>query len=137
MGAGGNGIVMRIAVVMTVLLAACATTPEGGGERLFARNCISCHGATGAGDGPKSAGLPVPPANLRGLAAGNDGIFPTERVMAAIYGYPGKAHAGTMPEFARALAGPTVLWETPDGEKIETPVSLVELARYLETLQEP
>lgn len=136
MGAGGNGIAMRIAVLMTVLLAACAPTPDDRGARLFARNCTSCHGVTGSGDGPQSAGLPVPPANLRGLAAANEGVFPAKRVMAAIFGYPGKTHTETMPDFAAELAGPTVLWEAPDGERIETPVPLLDLAQYLETIQD-
>ncbi len=34
------------------------------GSRLFANNCVSCHGAVGRGDGPKAASLPVPPADL-------------------------------------------------------------------------
>ena len=34
------------------------------GEPLFARHCASCHGATGAGDGPLAETLPAPPANF-------------------------------------------------------------------------
>ncbi|MCY3568026.1 MAG: c-type cytochrome [Chloroflexi bacterium] len=34
------------------------------GEALFARNCVSCHGEQGAGDGPLADTLPAPPANF-------------------------------------------------------------------------
>ena len=41
-------------------------TPESveRGAALFARNCASCHGETGAGDGPLADTLPAPPANF-------------------------------------------------------------------------
>lgn len=41
-------------------------TPESveRGSALFARNCASCHGDTGAGDGPLADTLPAPPANF-------------------------------------------------------------------------
>jgi mono/diheme cytochrome c family protein len=34
------------------------------GRASFAQNCVSCHGAGGAGDGPAAKGLAVPPADL-------------------------------------------------------------------------
>ena len=34
------------------------------GTGLFAANCVSCHGDTGAGDGPLADSLPAPPANF-------------------------------------------------------------------------
>jgi len=34
------------------------------GAALYADNCVSCHGATGRGDGPAAAGLPIRPADL-------------------------------------------------------------------------
>jgi putative copper export protein/mono/diheme cytochrome c family protein len=34
------------------------------GARLFARNCVSCHGADGRGDGPVGHSLDIPPADL-------------------------------------------------------------------------
>lgn len=41
-------------------------TPESveRGAALFAANCASCHGDTGAGDGPLADTLPAPPANF-------------------------------------------------------------------------
>lgn len=34
------------------------------GKRLYERECVSCHGAKGLGDGPKAADLERPPGNL-------------------------------------------------------------------------
>jgi putative copper resistance protein D len=34
------------------------------GAALYAANCVLCHGATGRGDGPAAAGLPIRPADL-------------------------------------------------------------------------
>jgi putative copper resistance protein D len=39
-----------------------ASVFRGGG--LYAGNCVLCHGATGRGDGPAAAGLPIRPADL-------------------------------------------------------------------------
>lgn len=106
------------------------------GAQLYAKNCVRCHGASGAGDGPEAGDLPLAPANLRDLAANNGGVFPADRVIAAIHGYPGKQHLALMPDFGPGLSGPTVLWTTSDGQQIETPAALVELTRYIEGLQD-
>jgi mono/diheme cytochrome c family protein len=39
-----------------------AATAANTGEALYARWCAACHGATGKGDGPNAANLPVKPA---------------------------------------------------------------------------
>jgi putative copper export protein/mono/diheme cytochrome c family protein len=41
-----------------------ATTSIANGQRLFLRDCATCHGAQGRGDGPAAASLPVAPADL-------------------------------------------------------------------------
>lgn len=131
---------MRLTLFPIGLLAGLAACIDGSpptGEMLFRQNCVACHGATGAGDGPLSADLPVPPANLRGLAAANSGVFPAETVMATIYGYRGKDFEGLMPEFGTVLESPDVMWTAPDGRSVATPSALVALAAYLETLQDP
>lgn len=38
------------------------------GSKLFSKNCISCHGEIGKGDGPAAQSLQEPPANLQMLA---------------------------------------------------------------------
>ncbi|WP_093027497.1 c-type cytochrome [Ruegeria marina] len=88
---------MQTSVLMTLLVAACAPPPESRGARLFAKNCVVCHGVTGEGEGSASGQSPIAPASLRGLRAVNGGIFPTRRVMASIQGCPGKSRAGPCP----------------------------------------
>lgn len=39
-----------------------APVPRGDGKALYGRWCASCHGASGRGDGPNAANLPVKPA---------------------------------------------------------------------------
>ncbi len=83
-----------------------------------------------------AADLPVPPANLRGLAAANGGKFPAERVMATIYGYSGKGAAALMPVFGPLLDSAEVIWTAPDGRRIPTPSALLALSEYVATLQD-
>ena len=118
------------------LVAACMGDLRGSGAALYRDNCATCHGTAGAGDGPMAAGLPVPPRDLRVLAAANGGIFPTERVMATIYGYGGKDAVALMPEFGPLLDSPEVMWIAPDGREIATPSALVALAEHVQTLQD-
>lgn len=46
------------------------------GRRLYQTNCVSCHGATGKGDGPVAATLNPRPANLQAMAGSHpDGDY--------------------------------------------------------------
>ncbi|MBE1282983.1 MAG: c-type cytochrome [Rhodobacteraceae bacterium] len=133
---------MRIALFLSGLaliptLVACSQSIEGRGAALYRQNCASCHGPTGAGDGPLVADLPVPPANLRLLSADNDGIYPEERVIATIHGYQGKNAEALMPEFGALIDGPKGVWTSPQGQQIPTPQALLDLSAYLQTLQDP
>ncbi|WP_294624344.1 c-type cytochrome [uncultured Roseovarius sp.] len=115
-------------------LAGCVSeTGEAPGEEIYSSYCVACHGKSAQGDGPLASDLPVAPADLTVLAARNDGVFPYSDVMAQIYGYPGQFHV--MPEFGPLLEGPHVMWRDETGAVVETPRALLDLARYLETLQ--
>ena len=105
------------------------------GHETYQHYCVGCHGRSGEGDGPAAQGLPVKPADLSILREMNGGVFPTEHVMATVHGYPGKHDFAAMPEFGPLLNGPKQIWVAPGGEEIMTPVALVELAAYVETLQ--
>lgn len=109
--------------------------PVEPGARIYATNCAGCHGAKGRGDGALATDLPVAPPDLTGLTLANGGVFPAERVMETIHGYPGKFHRGSMPEFAAELSGPVVEWRAPSGEVIMTPKGLLDVVAHIEGLQ--
>ncbi|MCT4558318.1 MAG: cytochrome c [Pelagimonas sp.] len=110
--------------------------PFAKGKALFEANCVMCHGADATGGGRLADDLPVPPSDLTMLSAANDGLFPAQRVMEEVYGYPGKFHRGLMPEFGPMLEGDPVEWAAPDGEVILTPKPMLDLVSYLESLQQ-
>lgn len=124
---------------LTTGLWACAPVdmpepPEG--AALFSENCAACHGKTGRGDGPWSAGMKPAPSDLTQLAANNSGDFPRAHVLSVIDGYdrtglPGK----DMPEFGLLLRGDTVPIDVGDGVLTPTPRPLAALLAYLESLQ--
>ncbi len=78
-----------------------------GGEQ-FQRNCASCHGVAGAGDGPVGASLASPPPDLRTIARRNGGTFPTLRVARVIDGRDRIAAHGSrdMPIWGKRLRAP-------------------------------
>lgn len=131
----------RIGIVTLALLgltlSACAPERQVSGRALYEDFCLSCHGASGRGDGPAAAGLDHPPADLTGIAARNGGTFPTTRVMSVIDGYTRRGdRASVMPELGVVLQeGPVVLYDAGDGVATPTPANLVALANYLQTLQ--
>lgn len=131
----------RIGIVTLALLgltlSACAPERQVSGRALYEDFCLSCHGASGRGDGPAAAGLDHPPADLTRIAARNGGTFPTTRVMSVIDGYTRRGdRASVMPELGVALQeGPVVLYDAGDGVATPTPANLVALANYLQRLQ--
>lgn len=117
------------------VLAGCADVKPHPGRETFSLYCATCHGKSATGDGPSASKLPVRPADLTALSLSNDGVFPTEHVLATVYGYPGKHEFSVMPEFGPLLDGPKQIWVSPKGEEIMTPVAMLDLVGYLETLQ--
>jgi putative copper resistance protein D len=67
------------------------------GERLYAENCVACHGAQGHGDGPLAKSMPVKPADLTAahIFEHNDGDL--------FWWISSGIVAGGMPGFAPAL----------------------------------
>ena len=118
------------------LLAACQVSDEQGGRAIFAENCASCHGDSGKGDGPAASGLNAALPDLTTIAARNGGSFPWARVMTQIDGYTRRGPREIMPEFGEGFTGETVPFDSGDGIQTPTPKPLIELATYLESLQE-
>jgi mono/diheme cytochrome c family protein len=131
---------MRI-LMLTAAIALSGCVPFGPKEANttpamdFADYCSACHGAAGDGKGAAAEGLAKKPADLTRLSARNGGTFPTTRVMAQIWGYTGKKGDGVMPDFSDLLHGQMVPYDGGDGIETPTPIRLVALAEYLETLQ--
>lgn len=121
------------ALIGTALCAivACAPLPKANraGED-FASLCAGCHGADGKGmPGGKAA-------NLTALSSKNGGSFPRLEVMGKIYGYTMGRSASNMPEFGQLLEGESIPFDAGDGKITPTPKRLVDLALYLEALQQ-
>lgn len=101
------------------------------GRDSFDLYCASCHGTTGAGNGPVATALRTRPADLTSLARRNGGTFPRERVAAFIEGAgrPVPAHgSGDMPVWGTIFRG----LEPSDAR---TRVRLANLVAYVESLQ--
>lgn len=73
------------------------------GAKVYADNCAACHGATGEGDGPAAAGLPIRPANLTEphLFAHSPGD---------LFWWVSHGKGGVMPGFAKVLK-PSRRWD--------------------------
>ncbi|QJF53214.1 cytochrome c [Roseobacter ponti] len=108
------------------------------GEELFSDNCIVCHGVTGQGDGPAARGLNTAPADLTGIAARRDGVWPMLEVMSIIDGYSRNTLSREdMPVFENFLDNEMVEFDTGNGVNVLVPEKLIEIVKYLEALQDP
>jgi mono/diheme cytochrome c family protein len=112
-------------------LPALAIRSLDGGD-LFRFYCASCHGRTGAGDGPVAQSLKTVPADLTRLSRANGGAFPGDRVRATIAGTKGAtapAHGpGDMPVW-----GPIFRALDPNDRQVE--VRITNLVRFIESIQ--
>jgi len=111
---------LRVTLLLAcTLLCACRGAPEatpnradpipmlvevGRGE--FEKQCASCHGLAGHGDGPAAAALSTPPADLTRIAARRGGDFPVDEIAAWIDGRLAPTAHGTreMPIWGSRLA---------------------------------
>jgi mono/diheme cytochrome c family protein len=132
-------------VPLALVLALAACLPGGQTETAeaiptgaedFQSYCATCHGTGGKGDGETAASLSIAPANLTTISARNGGTFPMTRVMAHIWGYA-QENGRVMPKFAPLLDGNLVLFDSGDGIATPTPVRLVQLGQYVQSLQVP
>ena len=103
------------------------------GEYLYHAFCANCHGDHGAGNGPLSDILHVRPPDLTAIAAGNGGVFPRDRIHAAIDGRTSvKEHGpGDMPIWG------DVLKATEGRDEATITKRIGALVAYIERLQVP
>lgn len=110
------------------------------GRDAFEQRCAVCHGPQGAGDGEIADLFTQPPANLRTLAARNNGIFPFSEVYQSIDGRREIAAHGTsaMPiwgDIFKIEALPKTVHPGVSGEEI-VQGRILALVYYIQTLQE-
>lgn len=77
------------AVVLSVVLfsyAALKAAQVDAGKEFYLKHCSSCHGEEGHGNGPVGKYLRVKVPDLTLIKRKNNGIFPLDKVMAAIDG---------------------------------------------------
>lgn len=108
------------------------TTSPASGREMFKAYCAPCHGDKGKGDGPAAGALKTPPSDLTQLAKNNGGKFPAERVASILRGQGTVTAHGNkeMPVW-----GP-VFWQMSHGHETEVQQRIVNLTRYIESLQE-
>jgi mono/diheme cytochrome c family protein len=107
------------------------------GASLFAFHCAVCHGADARGTGPLAPALLIQPTDLTALAANNDRIFPTLRVVMRIDGRdPLVSHGSPMPVFGQFFQGNDAAMKAESGQPIMTSKPVIDLVAYLEALQE-
>jgi len=124
---------------LAVALSASAALADGDaatGEALYDRYCAACHGAEATGHGPMRAVLTVQPSDLTALSAGNDGVFPMERVVKRIDGRdPLVAHGSQMPVYGDFFDGDGASLRTESGQPVITSTPVADLVAYLQNLQ--
>lgn len=105
------------------------------GEALYNQYCATCHGSSGAGDGPLTEIMMEQPGDLTQLAANNDGEFPMLQVIHIIDGRTGvRAHGGPMPTYG-AIFSTEAADQMGYGSVVEVRGRILSLAMYLESLQ--
>lgn len=128
----------RFLILVSVLAAATPLRAQSVGEQLFMNNCIACHGVTGHGDGPQATHLKTRPADLTQIAARRDGVWPMLEVMSILDGYMKVTNPREdMPVFEDFLDNDMVEFDTGNGLTTMVPAKLIEVATYLETIQNP
>lgn len=126
-----------LSVMCLLPLSAFAAENAERGAALFLDNCAVCHGIEARGDGPMQMVLSVAPPDLTGLAAGNGGVFPLERVLLRIEGTdPLLAHGGPMPLYGGLMGGPSVALAPPGGPDFVVSEAIGDIVAWLRSVQE-
>lgn len=107
------------------------------GEALYQNHCADCHGTEVDGNGPLANAMIMKPKNLRLLAAENDGVFPTLKVVMRIDGRdPLVSHGSPMPVYGLYFEGNDTALKTAAGQPIMTSRTIADLVAYLTEQQQ-
>lgn len=106
------------------------------GQPVYTRYCVSCHGASGQGDGPVAPVLRPMPADLTKIAERRGGTFPAGEIARTIDGRFAIAAHGkrAMPVWGERFGGD--IPESDVGESIARG-RIVTLVEYLKSIQHP
>jgi mono/diheme cytochrome c family protein len=107
-----------------------AVSPASGKD-MYMSYCAVCHGTDGKGGGPAASALKVPPTDLTLLSKTNGGKYPALKVTSAIRGETALPAHGSkeMPVWG------TLFWSMSSGHQGEVQQRVVNLSRYIESMQ--
>jgi mono/diheme cytochrome c family protein len=131
-----NTGLMLAVLILAFAASARAAGPDDvrAGEKYFRRYCASCHGMTGAGDGPVASSLSKPPANLRLLSDKYGSPLPVAKLADIIDGRDAVRAHGTaeMPVWGERL------YAMGQGECGEVGIGEIigKIVAYLDTIQD-
>ncbi len=110
------------------------------GREEYLAACAACHGESAEGDGPMAELFRDPVPDLTGIAARNDGVFPTEEIMQIVDGRREiRGHGSPMPVFGNRFVHERVSenwysYAIANSEQIARARTL-ELVLYLQSIQ--
>jgi mono/diheme cytochrome c family protein len=125
----------RILTLIGLLLIGAATTAAADeiaqGRTLYLQYCASCHGPTGAGNGPMARVLFTPPANLRQLSERYGNPLPEDQIARFIDGRADvKAHGPRdMPVWGKRF------YPAAQGSERQIKNLIAKLVAYLQSIQ--
>ncbi|MGB9204235.1 MAG: c-type cytochrome [Terriglobales bacterium] len=107
-----------------------AVSPASGKD-MYMSYCAVCHGTDGKGGGPAASALKIPPTDLTLLTKTNGGKYPALKVTSTIRGETALPSNGSkdMPVWG------TLFWSMSSGHQSEVQQRVVNLTRYIETMQ--
>jgi len=119
---------LAVGLLVAATASYAASAADDGAAEYKAR-CASCHGESGAGDGPAASALRTRPPDLRQLAKINDGVFPTKVLETVIDGRKTiRAHGNfVMPVWGRQLS------QAVGGDESATRIAAI--VAYLRSIQ--
>jgi mono/diheme cytochrome c family protein len=105
----------------------------------YQRHCAPCHGLEGRGDGPLAQVLNRAPSDLTLIARRNGGKFPEDHVYRMMDGRRMILAHGTreMPIWGRRYSVEAARKQDRDGTEAEVRARILELVRYLRSIQTP
>jgi mono/diheme cytochrome c family protein len=109
-----------------------AMTSPASGKEMFLSYCASCHGKDAKGNGPAAGALKHAPADLTTLAQRNGGKYPYDKVTSILRG---QANLMAHGDQEMPVWGP-VFWSMSQGHEEQVQLRIVNLNKYLESLQE-